>query len=1270
MKMVDYKIYAFNVRGIRDKVKRRCIFRHLKKKYPGGIYLLQETHGSDDIEQIWKNEWNGPLYFSHGETDSCGVTTLVSPDIDLNVIETIKDEGGRFLALKIRNHNADDYLLCNVYAPTRNRVKEQIEFLNYVKDTFCLLNPLNIIMGGDFNTIFNPILDKQGGNAENCTNLYTEELVAFSETYDLIDAIRFQHPDEKIFTRIQRSPPILTRIDHWLISSQLANYLQSTNAHPGIKSDHSIISLHLCSSHTQHGRGFWKFNSTLLRDIDYVKSISEKISMLKENTVDMDNKCLRWDYIKTELRGYTLQYSSRKNKEKKEFKLKIERDLYEIQAQLNNNASMVNMEKYYFLKEELEKIEEIETRGAILRSKVKWSEAGEKNSKYFLNLEKKNAADKHIYQLQLPNGEITSDPKLILNEQKRYYQNLYSDSGPLNIQDQNRIVHRFTDNLNTLSDDEVQVCEGLITEQECADALKEMTNGKSPGCDGFTVDFYKVFWKNLKLLLVESLNYSYKKGELSVDQKRGIITLIPKKNKIRLLLKNWRPIFLLNTDYKILTKSLARRLHKVLPLIIDLDQTGFTKGRYIGENIRTIVDLIDYTSLRNKPGIILLLDFEKAFDTIKWSFIFQSLQLFNFGPEFIQWIKTIYYNSESTVINYGNTAGFFKLQKGIRQGCPISPYLFIIAVEVMANGIRENCNVKGIKVGDTEFKISQLADDTTVFVSTFESIKTVLQLIEDFGRISGLKLNIEKTIAKCVGSLKGYHGHVSQNTHNLNWIEGPLQTLGITITNNPQIILKEVFMPRLKVFDNILNMWHSRGLSLKGKITILKSLALPQLQYPMSVLPVPDVVVELVDNMITDFLWSKRKPKIKRNVVIQSIENGGLKAPHFAAMVEANRISWIKRLLCESKMRWKCIFSEFIKPFSLTHFTETYLEDDHILSIQMPFYKQLYQIWNKVRSKPEKLSEYLAQVIWKNKFIQLPVQPKSKRCKTLCWPALYEAGIVRVIDLFKPDGTFINLHEFCKDHNIKCNFLQVIQIKKAIPKTWVTMITSQLTHSTENTNVNLLLKTSGKCYDICKSSTKTVYEHIILSKYVQATAVQRWSEQFEIDEDDWSNIFTLPFKTSRETKLQSFQYKIIHRVISCRKWLYNQKVIPSPYCTLCNNNCIDTILHLLIECSSLNSFWKHIESWWNRVSQTQVQLTKKHIIFGIYYDLNYFSTINYVVLLAKWYIYTNIYLKHKTELYGFLVLLKHRLEIEKQISYSNGKKDEFNKKWLDIIDKL
>ena len=174
-------------------------------------------------------------------------------------------------------------------------------------------------------------------------------------------------------------------------------------------------------------------------------------------------------------------------------------------------------------------------------------------------------------------------------------------------------------------------CEGKIASDECLLAPKEFENGKSPGSDGFTAEVYKFFWKELSENLTSSLNHAFEKGELSICQRREIISLLPKKSKPTNNLNNLRPISLLNTDYK--------RLERVLPFIVNPDQTGYIKGRYISENIRLIIDLIDYTKQKNIPGIAIFFDFRKAFDSVEWDYIAKVLDVFNFGEDFKRWVK-------------------------------------------------------------------------------------------------------------------------------------------------------------------------------------------------------------------------------------------------------------------------------------------------------------------------------------------------------------------------------------------------------------------------------------------------------------------------------------------------------------------------------------------------------------------------------------------------------------------------------------------------------
>ena len=189
----------------------------------------------------------------------------------------------------------------------------------------------------------------------------------------------------------------------------------------------------------------------------------------------------------------------------------------------------------------------------------------------------------------------------------------------------------------------------------------------------------------------------FQNGSLSISQRRGIITLIPKADGDLKELSNWRPISsLLNIDYKILTKALAKRIEKYLPKLINSDQTGFVKGRYIGQNIRLLNDIMEYLDAKKTSGLLLFIDFEKAFDSLEWDFRNKALNVFNFGPNVKRWITTFYKGVQSAVMNGGFLTTYFSISRRVRQGCPLSPLLFILATELLAAKIRQDSNCKGI----------------------------------------------------------------------------------------------------------------------------------------------------------------------------------------------------------------------------------------------------------------------------------------------------------------------------------------------------------------------------------------------------------------------------------------------------------------------------------------------------------------------------------------------------------------------------------------------
>ena len=193
--------------------------------------------------------------------------------------------------------------------------------------------------------------------------------------------------------------------------------------------------------------------------------------------------------------------------------------------------------------------------------------------------------------------------------------------------------------------------------------------------------------------------------------------LIPKGNKDKRLLKNWRPISLLNVDCRIMAKALATRLQKVIPSVINSDQVGYIKRRYIGDNIRTILDILEITKKELVPGLLFMIDFEKSFDTVSWQFLYETLDYFNFGPIFKHYINLLYTSPECCVTNNGFHTEFFPIQRGIRQGCPISAFLFILCAKVLAIAIREQQDIKGLKIGNKEIKITQYADDSCLYLN-------------------------------------------------------------------------------------------------------------------------------------------------------------------------------------------------------------------------------------------------------------------------------------------------------------------------------------------------------------------------------------------------------------------------------------------------------------------------------------------------------------------------------------------------------------------------
>ena len=276
------------------------------------------------------------------------------------------------------------------------------------------------------------------------------------------------------------------------------------------------------------------------------------------------------------IREQTIRYAKAKKTKIFQEEVELEKSINILQEKLDGNfhseidktTVITELERK---KQKLEKIIEYKTKGAILRSQCRWYNEGEKNTKYFLNLEKRHFKNNVISQLKLNNEEFITSDKEILSECENFYKNLYSS----NIDAENKELDKlfFEDTkIMSLDSEEKEHCEGLLTKTECLQALKTMPSGKTPGSDGLPIEFYETFWDDISDYYLNSINYGYSNGQFSVSQRRGVIKLIPKKDAIPYYVRNWRPITLLNCDYKIAAKAIANRLKTVIPGLINDDQ--------------------------------------------------------------------------------------------------------------------------------------------------------------------------------------------------------------------------------------------------------------------------------------------------------------------------------------------------------------------------------------------------------------------------------------------------------------------------------------------------------------------------------------------------------------------------------------------------------------------------------------------------------------------------------------------------------------------------
>lgn len=927
-------LISLNLNGLRDLQKREAV-KHWLVSSPANLFCLQETHSTSEIElSSWFPSFT--CVSSPGTHKKCGVAILFRKSA-FSLLQVARDDQGRFVQADLASSGSAIRVI-SLYAPNHN--PERNLFLEQIS---ARLDPsFPTILAGDLNSVFDTSLDRKDSSSTNSNS--HESVAALNRLLSfgsLFDSWRHCHPQGRSFSWTSSNGTKASRIDHILFPSMWLHKLKSVSIQPTPYSDHCFLEASFdLPEPVSRGPGYWKLNVSILSDSVYRDKVSEFWSFWVSQRPAFGSLANWWDVGKHKLKALTIKYCTFLNTLRKSKRLSLHARLKHLQSELDAGHLSV-LPELKALEREIESIDSSAARGAQIRSRARWVEEGETSSAYFCRLEKKRGNDSYVTAIRSSSGRTCTELLDIMEVWTSFYQSLYT-AVPTDPDIQEELLSNLS---RHLSPDESEACEGALSSAECLVALQGMSRRKTPGLDGFPAEFYLTFWDLLGSDLVAVLNSCYDTNSLCVSQRRGLITLLFKKND-RLDCANWRPISLLCVDYKLASRTIAGRLLKVIASVTSPDQTCGVPGRFIGSNISLLRDVVDFVSTEDLPCAILSLDQEKAFDKVDWGFLLKTLSSMGFGPSFCRWVKLFYTDIQSAVIVNGHISCFFSLSRGVRQGCPLSALLYVLVAEVLGSSLRASPDIVGVTIpGSSEQAVtSQYADDTTVIVSSFPSIDHVFRIFAKYERASGARLNR----TKCKGLLLGPWAVRTDFPADVLWDTISLSVLGSVV--GPGDVEHLIWDNRLSKLSSVLDSWRQRSLTFSGKALVANALALSGLWHCVSVATVPDWVIKDVNSQLFSFFWSGKRDLVSRRAVCQPKERGGFAVPDLSSRIPSFHVQWIRRYCDEDTGSWKLFFTYFLRSrLGLREPLLALYYPDLIISSNLPpFYDSVMRSWQAV----------------------------------------------------------------------------------------------------------------------------------------------------------------------------------------------------------------------------------------------------------------------------------------------------------------------------------
>lgn len=1215
---------SLNTQGLVNHQKQLALAQY-SRSTSSDILLLQETNLNSEEQIFQPQDFN--FLINPPVQPASGVAIAISKTIaeDIKIISHQTPTPGYLQTLHFELAK-QNYHIINVYMPHDNQKAQELSnLINTYHQS--IQEDSVLILGGDWNTTLHQ------EDRRNCSEIRTSlvsTLKIIFQQHDLIDVWRDFNPFKQSFTfrGLQSNHP-MARLDRFYMKSKDLHLVAGTEIKPSF-SDHDGILLKVnTSQQKKYKTPYWKFDLNLLQSKEYQQIIKNIIKHFHEKLDSQDlNINTQWDNLKEEVSRASKRFLKKLKEENNQWlsTLQAQLDYIDQKEHLTPTDDLTMIQ----IRREISAIYNTNAAETLRLTESKLVNELNVQSKFFLRLAKQSDHSKYISQLEV-NGQVTSEKNVIYKELFNTFKEEFSDSS---INSTINPSSEIYSNLPTLTQEESRSCEEKISLEEIEEAINSAKLNKSPGMDGLPIEFYKFFWQDLKDIMIKLIQDFQVTSILPKSMKNIVVTPVPKKGD-RLQIKNWRPISLLNTDYKIIARIFSKKIAQVSSSLLSSDQSYCVPGRTIYNNLHLLRNIINHANQSNQQLAIISLDQSGAFNKVSHPYLKHLLKIQGFGPTLINAITAMLLNTRGFIKIGSALLAPFPFLKGVRQGDPLAGPLFSISIEPFLRLINQENQLAGYRIPNSSINVrsTAFADDVNLFITNNEDFKKVPHCFQEYSQESGAKLNNQKSDGLFCGSWKTRSDHPFE----CKWSSDGKKFLGVHLGNNSKYeeMNWEVLITKTK---STLNKWSQfvKLTSYHGRKIIANQLAGSQLIHTLNVLQPPPTFIQEINKTMVNFVW-QGKHWLHPNFLFANSEHGGMGLINLEAKINSLRLKLASDLqhsqdsqepvhLFHHYNLWLCGANSHFHFFS----QEKNLIDMANLQI---FYKSLLNAWHQIntdlKTKKFPLNIIRRMPLYGSKIID------QEKIKIL--PDWKMQGITSIEKLLSPNGEWSipNLQDL-SNHTQRRLSYNFTQIKNYISKIITPTDNQVVYHFQLGTKTVIFPGTKKENYEACLkpliSNPPITGKPFITDKKI-----------------DWTTIYSTP----ADKKDADITWRLFHNALVTPRRLHQWNILPSSNCPWCEEK-EGHLMHMFLECTQTKTIWDFTANKIKALSSKEI--TYEEALFGLPSSTQNSKICNYLLIMAKSTIYRtymNIIKKPEPPQPSYLTILKRRLQYRQLIDPIN-----------------